>query len=88
MLYAMSENLPVEAFVILTDNETWAGKIHPSQALIEYRRKSGIDARMVAVGMTATEYSVADPNDTGSLNVVGMDTATPNLISGFIRGEF
>jgi len=30
-------------------------------------------------------FSVADPNDAGMLDVVGSDTATPNLISGFSR---
>ncbi len=33
--------LDVDAFVILTDNESWAGRIHPTQALAAYRRKSG-----------------------------------------------
>ena len=88
MLYATKESLPIDAFVVLTDSETWSGEVHPSQALATYRQKSGRDAKMVVVGMTATEFSIADPSDVGSLDVVGMDTATPELISSFIRGEF
>lgn len=77
--------LPFDVFVIYTDNETWCGDIHPVQALTNYRKVSGKHAKLVVVGMTATEFSIADPNDAGMLDVVGMDTATPNLISDFIK---
>ena len=36
---------------------------------------SGIAARCAVVGMTATGFSIADPNDDGMLNVVGSDSA-------------
>jgi 60 kDa SS-A/Ro ribonucleoprotein len=36
--------------------------------------------------MTATQFSIADPNDNGMLDVVGFDTATPQIIADFIRG--
>ena len=86
MLWATKENINVDAFILLTDNETWAGNIHPSQALKKYRRKSGIqNAKEVVVGMTATDFTVADPNDPNTLDVVGFDSATPNAISEFVR---
>jgi len=85
ILYADKNNLKVDAFVVLTDNETWAGSIHPFQALKQYRKKTGIDAKMVVVGMVANNFSIADPSDVGSLDVVGFDTATPNLIEEFIN---
>jgi 60 kDa SS-A/Ro ribonucleoprotein len=72
--------------VIYTDSETWAGGVHPAQALRDYRRASGIDARLVVVGMVANEFSIADPSDPGMLDVVGFDTAAPQLISDFARG--
>jgi 60 kDa SS-A/Ro ribonucleoprotein len=75
-----------DTFVIYTDNETWAGAIHPHQALQEYRRHTGIDARLVVVGMTATKFSIADPSDPGMLDVVGFDSAVPQLIADFSRG--
>lgn len=86
MLYAAEQGLEVDAFVIYTDNETWAGKIHPHQALRRYRERSGIDARLVVVAMTSTGFSIADPDDAGMLDVVGFDAAVPNLITGFARG--
>jgi 60 kDa SS-A/Ro ribonucleoprotein len=39
------------------------------------------------VGMVANEFSIADPEDAGQLDVVGFDTATPQLISEFARGS-
>jgi 60 kDa SS-A/Ro ribonucleoprotein len=85
MLYAKEHKLEVDAFFIYTDNETWAGSIHPFQALDMYRQASGRPAKMVAVGLTATEHSVCDPSDAGSMNVVGFDTATPSLMADFVR---
>ena len=86
MLYAQARGLEIDAFVIYTDSETWAGDIHPAQALREYRRASGVDARLVVVGMVSNGFSIADPSDRGMLDVVGFDTATPQVVSDFARG--
>jgi 60 kDa SS-A/Ro ribonucleoprotein len=37
--------------------------------------------------MTATGFTIADARDAGMLDVVGFDTATPNLIADFSRGD-
>ena len=87
MQYAMQKNLEVDCFVVFTDNETYAGSIHPHMALQQYRHKSGIDARMIVVGMTSTGFSIADPSDAGMLDVVGFDTSTPALIADFAAGR-
>jgi 60 kDa SS-A/Ro ribonucleoprotein len=86
MLYALAREREVDTFVIYTDSETWAGDVHPVQALQAYRAASGIDARLVVVGMVSNGFSIADPADPGMLDVVGFDTATPQLISDFARG--
>jgi 60 kDa SS-A/Ro ribonucleoprotein len=85
ILYALEKGLEVDAFVVLTDNETWAGHCHPVQALKQYRQKTGIPAKLVVVGMTATGFSIADPNDAGMLDVVGFDTGAPVVMADFIR---
>ena len=87
MLYAMERKYKIDAFIVYTDSETWAGDIHPTQALNQYRDKFGIPARLVVVGMTSGGFTIADPNDSGMLDCVGFDTATPNLISDFIKGD-
>jgi 60 kDa SS-A/Ro ribonucleoprotein len=87
MLWAMERKMPVDTFVIYTDSETWAGATHPAQALRQYRQRTGIPARLVVVGMVGNGFSIADPADAGMLDVVGFDTATPELINSFARGE-
>jgi 60 kDa SS-A/Ro ribonucleoprotein len=85
MLYALEKNLHVDTFVVLTDNETWAGNIKPVDALNEYRRKRNPAAKLVVVGMTSNGFSIADPNDAGMLDVVGFDANVLPLISEFSR---
>ena len=88
MLFAKANKIPVDAFVVYTDNETYAGRYaHPFQALAEYRQTMGIPARMIVVGMTSTGFSIADPSDAGSLDIVGFSTDTPQVISDFAAGK-
>lgn len=79
--------LDVDAFVIYTDNESWAGAIHPVQALDKYRRERNPQAKLCVAAMAATEFSVADPNDGGMLDVVGFSADTPKVIAQFINPD-
>lgn len=85
MLWALKNNYKTDVFCIYTDHETWYGEIHPVQALQHYRDKTGINAKLVVVGIEATDFTIADPNDPGTLDVVGFDSAAPNIISEFVR---
>ena len=87
MLYALERGLSVDAFVVYTDSETWAGAIHPVQALRQYRERTGIAAKLVVVGLVSNGFSIADPDDAGMLDVVGFDTATPAVIADFCRQD-
>ncbi|WP_437980371.1 TROVE domain-containing protein [Sorangium sp. So ce117] len=86
MVWAKRNRVEVDAFVIYTDNETWAGGVHPFQALREYRQAMGRPARLIVVGMTSTGFSIADPTDPGMLDVVGFDGAAPQVMADFTRG--
>lgn len=86
MLYALANGLDIDAFVVYTDNETWFGSVHPTEALRQYRLRSGINAKLVVVGMTATGFSIADPADPNTLDVVGLSSDAPAVISSFIKG--
>lgn len=86
MLWAQRNKLDVSGFITYTDNETWAGNIHPAQALRQYRSEFVGDARAVVVGLTASGFSLADPNDRGMLDIAGFDTSVPAVIADFIRG--
>jgi 60 kDa SS-A/Ro ribonucleoprotein len=85
MLYANARKLDVDAFLVFTDSETWAGALHPHQALEQYRRERGRAAKLVVVGFTSTEFTIANPDDAGMMDVVGFDTAAPAVMADFIR---
>ena len=87
MLAALRRTPPVGAPAAAASG-FFAGKgdIHPAQALRNYRHASGIEARLIVVGMVSNGFSIADPNDPGMLDVVGFDSATPQLVSDFARG--
>jgi len=87
MLWAARNKLDVSGFITYTDSETWAGNIHPAQALRQYRSEFVGDAKAVVVGMTSNGFTLADPNDRGMMDVVGFDTTVPAVIADFVRGS-
>lgn len=87
MVWAQQQRREYDTIIVITDNETWAGSIHPHRALREYRERVVSDARLIVVGMTATDVSINDPADPGSLDVAGFDSAVPTLIADFSRGS-
>jgi 60 kDa SS-A/Ro ribonucleoprotein len=82
--HARSKKLEVDAFVIITDCETYAGSIHPSQALRLYRKEMGIEAKMIVIGTASNRFTIADPNDPGQLDICGFDTSIPTIINNFV----
>lgn len=80
ILWANKKNMPVDAFVVITDNEYNCG-IMPSKALMQYYP----NAKFVVLGCTATNYSIADPNSNNMLDIAGFDSAVPQLITEFIK---
>jgi 60 kDa SS-A/Ro ribonucleoprotein len=85
MIWARQNGVNVSAFITYTDSETWAGNIHPAQALRQYRSEFVGDAKAVVVGMTSNGFTLADPNDHGMMDVVGFDTTVPAVIADFVR---
>ena len=84
--YAIQNKLNVDTFIVITDNETNSGS-HPKYVMNQYRKKFNPDAKLIVIGMTATDFSIADPEDKGMLDIVGFDSAAPNLIKQFVLGE-
>jgi len=85
MLYALALERRVDTFIVLTDDETWFGDVHPVQALRSYRAATGIDARLVVVGLRSDGFAIADPRDPGMLDIAGFDATTPDRIADFAR---
>lgn len=84
MLHAPSHGMNnVNKFVVITDNETWAGSTQPVVALQRYRAKHVADAKLIVCGTSATNFTIADPKDPGMLDIVGFDSSAPQLIQQF-----
>lgn len=85
-LWASKNSIGIDACITITDNETWAGSQHPTQALRAYRERMGVRAKNVVMGMTATNFTINDPTDPDGLDVAGFDASVPAVIQEFIRG--
>lgn len=85
MVWAQKEKRPFDVFAVYTDNETWFGQIHPHQALVAYRAAMQRASKLVVVGLVANQFTIANPDDPGMLDVVGFDTAAPQVIADFAR---
>lgn len=57
------------------------------QALQQYRSCMSIAARLIVLAMTATGFTIADPEDAGMLDIVGIGTDTPAIVSDFAAGR-
>ncbi len=85
IIEAQRQGEKFDVFVILTDNEVNASKVAPAKALKEYRKAMGVDAKLIVIAFSHSGFSIADPNDPGSLDIVGFDSAAPAVISEFVR---
>lgn len=70
-----------------TDNESWAGRKHPSQALKEYRRKINPNIKAVYVTLAPYNISLVDPKDNLAWDLAGFDPGVPRLIQMLATGE-
>lgn len=85
LVWARENKINVDCFVTLTDSETNGARKHPHTMLTQYRADRIRTARQIVVGMTATDFTIADPNDPLSLDIAGFDSSIPGLIQEFVR---
>ena len=78
--YAMQNNMSVDKFVVITDNDINTGS-QPVLALRDYRKKSGKAAKSVVIATSMSEFTIADPKDAGMLDIAGFDSAAPQIIA-------
>jgi len=85
--WAAHNKVDVDVISIFTDEETWAGPVHVSQALKMYRDKINPKAKLVADNFVAvgTSFIEDKKEDGGVLRVVGFDTNVPALIADFAK---
>ena len=72
--------------IMITDNETWAGRIHPQQAFDRYKKVCPW-AKVIYVTIGAYgEIRLNSPDDPTGMDVVGFDPQLPELIRRFLVG--
>lgn len=84
ILHATRSWSDVDAFVVYTDDETWAGGIHPVEANFQYRQRWGRATKLVSTAFVAHGYSTVPADDANTLAVVGFDESAPSIISDFL----
>lgn len=85
MIDALEKKLAVDCFVVLTDSETSFGTVRPLEALERYRDATGIPAKLVVGGLLSHGFELADPEDGGTLDLVGFDRESPRVLADFAR---
>lgn len=83
MIWAQKTHTAADVFIVFTDNETFAGDIHPAVALKEYREKMGIPSKLIVCGMASNGFTIADPDDRGMLDICGFDAGALDVIRNF-----
>lgn len=87
MQWALQNGIEIDTFAIFTDNDTWAGREHPHEALNRYRKETGIPARLIVVASAGSWNTIGDPNDAGTLNLSGFDSSAPKVLADFSAGR-
>ena len=82
--WASRNNIAFDAFVILTDNETWAGNSHATEALRAYRKQMGMRTKLVCCSFAANHANIVDPTDPQQMGCAGLDANIPSLVADFI----
>ena len=82
--WAAQHDLEVDVFVILTDNETWAGDRHTCEVLNRYRRKMSLPSKLGVVAFTGTARTIGDTEDLNTMDFVGMDASLPQGLAAFV----
>lgn len=84
---ALKKKKPIDLFVIFTDSETnQSNDGHVDTYLKKFRQEINPNAKLVVCGMTATESTIGDPQDVGTLNIAGFDSNLPKIIAEFVKG--
>jgi len=87
IIHAMQNKMDVDAFIVMTDNESYCGAVHPTVALKEYRKKFNKLSKLAVLATTASSFSMADQTDAGQMDFCGFDASVPTVLADFIGGR-
>ena len=85
--WAIKHKFKADVICFWTDNESWAGRKHPAQALREYRRKVNPNVKAVYVTLAPYNITLVDPQDRNSWDLAGFDPGIPRLIQMLAKGK-
>jgi 60 kDa SS-A/Ro ribonucleoprotein len=85
--WARQEKVHVDVFCTWTDNESFAGYQHPTQALMKYRAEVNPNAKAVYISLAPYNITQVDPSDPYSYDIAGFDPSTPKVIQMIAEGE-
>lgn len=82
--YATKNNLKVDNFIICTDSETNSNR-SPAELIKEYRKRKKINSKFAVMAFESSWHTLADPKDKGMLDLVGLDSAVPKILTDFLN---
>lgn len=85
--YLTDNKIPVDVIFIGSDGETWAGNAHVDQMLNRYRDMMGVPTKLIFANTESNFWSLTDPKDPLTCNIVGFDAALPQLVREFSLGN-
>lgn len=84
VLWATEKGKVADVFIVLTNNDTWFGNVHPVEALKLHRQRMGVFSKLIVCGLTSNSLGVADPDDRGMLEVCGFDSGALEVLNNFV----
>lgn len=84
-VWASDNKKEYDAIIVFTDNETNSNTIEPSMALDLYRNQTGINTKLVVLGLTSNEFSIANPDDPNMMDIAGFDSSIHDMIYEFLH---
>lgn len=84
IVYALENARKYDAIIILTDNETWAGHEHASNALNQYRKSVNKDVKVIEIALVSNPYTNYPSEDKNLLRVVGFDSSVTDVINSYL----
>lgn len=84
--WATKNKIDFDMAVVMTDNETYGGTSHVTQAVKAYRSaRNNPSVKMAVCGFTATSFSIADTQDVRQMDFVGLSSDLPLALSNFAK---
>lgn len=81
--HAIKRDLDVDAFVIITDGNTWVGNEHPVQTLARYNCGRRTPAKMIQIATEANNGSLGEGEN--CLDICGFDPSMMAIINEFMN---